>query len=734
MNEGSWRRAGPASGFGVGQEPLVALFADAGCDLVATDQPHGAAVASGWTDSEVEWAGGLEHLNTHGLCPDELFVRRVRFRPVDMNAIPADLRGFDFTWSSCALEHLGTLGAGADFVMAPMECLRPGGVAVHTTEYLVASNDETVEAGGTVFYRRRDIEALADRLRRAGHAIDVDFTLGATPEDLHVDVPPYTDVHLRTRLGDYETTSLALVITKGSGRRRGRAAHAAGPQVGAMGTDGQGLTLTGSTEATVHYDRAVDHLVRFQIEVVEAQASARAADPRCAMAGVFGAYLSLMSTEAASVADARDALAGIAGDAGDLAPREQAHLAAAGQWVAGDMAGAGAILADVSLRWPRDLLALFVGHQIDFFTGDAVSLRDRIGRALWAWTPDDPRFGFVQGMYAFGLEECNLYGLSEDVAQGAVATNPDDVWGIHAMVHTYEMQGRIAEGVAFMRDRERTGPRGTSSTSTTRGTTRSTCFRGATWPGALAIYDRVLHHDGSEDVALELVDASSLLWRLHLEGEAVGDRWRSLAQAWGRQLTPGYYPFNDVHAAMAFIGAGDLERARELVADLEAVVEKGDRETTGWVMTSTVGLPVCRSLVAFGNGDYARVIDELWPVRTRLHEFGGSHAQRDAVERTLLEAAIRAKRSEVARALGERAPRREGMRAPTRGRRAPRCWPPRATSPGPRRPPSGPECSPTRSWPLDSGPWRGRRAQGAGGATWCSRRPFSRLWMPFVFS
>jgi len=203
-------------GFGVGQEPLVALFAAEGCDLVATDQPHEAAVASGWTASEVEWAGGLDQLNTHGLCPDEEFGRRVRFRPVDMNAIPEDLRGFDFTWSSCALEHLGTLGAGADFVVASMECLRPGGVAVHTTEYLVASNDETVEAGGTVFYRRRDIEALVDRLRRDGHGIDVDFTLGTTPEDLHVDVPPYTDVHLRTQLGGYVTTSLALVITKGS--------------------------------------------------------------------------------------------------------------------------------------------------------------------------------------------------------------------------------------------------------------------------------------------------------------------------------------------------------------------------------------------------------------------------------------------------------------------------------------------------------------------------------------
>jgi hypothetical protein len=206
-------------GFGVGQEPLVALFAAEGCDLVATDQPHDAALASGWTTSQVEWAGGLDQLNTHGLCPGEEFGRRVRFRPVDMNSIPADLRGFDFTWSSCALEHLGSLAAGADFVVAQMECLEPGGVAVHTTEYLVSSSGETVEAGGTVFYRRRDIEALVDRLHRAGHEIDVDFSLGTTPEDLHVDVPPYTDVHLRTRLGSYETTSLALVITKGSGRR-----------------------------------------------------------------------------------------------------------------------------------------------------------------------------------------------------------------------------------------------------------------------------------------------------------------------------------------------------------------------------------------------------------------------------------------------------------------------------------------------------------------------------------
>ena len=140
-----------------------------------------------------------------------------------MNSIPADLTGFDFAWSSCALEHLGTLAAGMDFVVAQMACLQPGGVAVHTTEYLVSSNDTTVEAGGTVFYRRRDIESLVQRLQRAGHDVDMDYSLGSTPDDVHVDVPPYTDVHLRTELAGHVTTSLALIVTKGADARAARA-------------------------------------------------------------------------------------------------------------------------------------------------------------------------------------------------------------------------------------------------------------------------------------------------------------------------------------------------------------------------------------------------------------------------------------------------------------------------------------------------------------------------------
>lgn len=207
-------------GFGVGREPLVALFARMGCDIMATDLHPDLARAAGWTDSGQEYSGGLVGLNDAGLCPGAEFERRVRFRHVDMNHLPGDLRDFDFTWSSCAFEHLGTLEAGAEFVVHQMDCVAPGGVAVHTTELNVSSDEQTVEAGATVLYRRRDILALVERLRGLGYVIECDLTGGDTPADRHVDAPPYSDTHLRTVLGDHVTTSVALVIGKPTASHR----------------------------------------------------------------------------------------------------------------------------------------------------------------------------------------------------------------------------------------------------------------------------------------------------------------------------------------------------------------------------------------------------------------------------------------------------------------------------------------------------------------------------------
>src|SRR5215472_11210999 len=111
-----------------------------------------------------------------------------------------------------------------------------------------------------------------------------------------------------------------------------------------MSADARGLGLTGSAEAVTWYDRAIDHLIRFQSEVVDSAAASVAADPGCVMAKLFCAYLALMSTEESATVGAIEAVDGLRAGADDLLPRERAHLAAAETWIAGDMAGAGSLL------------------------------------------------------------------------------------------------------------------------------------------------------------------------------------------------------------------------------------------------------------------------------------------------------------------------------------------------------------------------------------------------------
>lgn len=202
-------------GFAVGREPLVAFFASKGVSILASDLDVERASTAGWVGSN-EHAASLEILNERNICPPQLFRDKVRFQEVDMNSFdPKELGLFDFVWSSCAFEHLGSLEHGMRYVENAMECLKPGGLAVHTTEFNVGSNDHTHSEGGTVIYRRRDIEELVKRLRRTGHQVKVRFNLGDQPADYNVDVPPYThETHLKLHLMGHTTTSIGLVVRR----------------------------------------------------------------------------------------------------------------------------------------------------------------------------------------------------------------------------------------------------------------------------------------------------------------------------------------------------------------------------------------------------------------------------------------------------------------------------------------------------------------------------------------
>jgi hypothetical protein len=202
-------------GYAVGREPLVAFFASRGVSILASDLDVERASTAGWVNSK-EHAASLEMLNERNICPPDLFADKVQFQEIDMNNFSSDNLGqFDFVWSSCAFEHLGSLDLGLKYVENAMNCVKSKGIAVHTTEFNVGSNDETHLEGGTVIYRRRDIDELVRRLRLAGHKVKVKYNFGDQPADYNVDVPPYThDVHLKLHLMGHTTTSIGLVIRK----------------------------------------------------------------------------------------------------------------------------------------------------------------------------------------------------------------------------------------------------------------------------------------------------------------------------------------------------------------------------------------------------------------------------------------------------------------------------------------------------------------------------------------
>lgn len=163
----------------------------------------------------------------------------------------------------------------------------------------------------------------------------------------------------------------------------------------------------------------------------------------------------------------------------------------------------------------------------------------------------------------------------------------------------------------------------------------------------LALYDGPIYGPRST-MALNMVDASALLWRLHLGGVDVGDRWRPLAANWAPQASAGNYAFNDVHAMMAFVGAGMWGAADDVLkAQHEAMA--ADDDNAGF--TRDVGHPVCLAIRAFGEGNFAETVRLLRPVRAISGRFGGSHAQRDVIDLTLVEASIRSGETHLAQAL-----------------------------------------------------------------------------------
>ena len=320
------------------------------------------------------------------------------------------------------------------------------------------------------------------------------------------------------------------------------------------------------------------------------------------------------------------------------------HALAARAWLDGDHALAveryGAIIVD----FPRDILALAVAHTLDFRLGLRHMLRDRVAQVLPEWNPATPGYASVLAMYAFGLEENGQYRRAEKMARRALEIDPRHPAAMHVIVHVMEMQGRGREGLEFLAANE-------SAWIDTSFAVHLAWHRALFYldsedaPSALAVYDTQIARSRAMS---ELADASALLWRLQLRNVDVGERWSHLADLWERQEFAAARPFYIAHAMMAFAATGRVAPARRIFDKLRHA------ETSGALAShpeQSLVVPLCEALFAFARGDYATSVRRLEAVRHVMHECGGSHAQCDLLQLTFVEAALRANRANLARAL-----------------------------------------------------------------------------------
>lgn len=420
--------------------------------------------------------------------------------------------------------------------------------------------------------------------------------------------------------------------------------------------DSLGNHYSGATvDSLGHYEHGVSLLQCYIGDPVSTADAALADAPEMIMAHVLRAWLLLLGTEAPALAAARTSWAIAAKLPAN--EREQGHLVAIQHLLEGRWRQAARTLEDVSIAHPRDALALIAGHQLDFFTGQSRMLRDRIARALPAWHERLPGYHSLLGMHAFGLEECGDYSRAETAGRRAVDLEARDGWAQHAVAHVFEMSGRKRDGIAWMR----ANPDAWS---------RDSFFAVHNWwhlavfhldlgevDAVLELYDESVYGKRS-GIVLEMIDAAALLWRLELRGVEVGDRWAALADGWEPHAASGNYAFNDVHASMAFLRA---DRTAALATLLEAQDAAMARDDDNALFTRQVGNPMTRALIDFHKGNYSEAAHVIRQIRNDAAFFGGSHAQRDLLDLTLLEAARRGGDTRLCTALAaERAAARPG--------------------------------------------------------------------------
>ena len=413
-------------------------------------------------------------------------------------------------------------------------------------------------------------------------------------------------------------------------------------------TDRYGLALsTASPAAARHYQDGMDWLLSYGPGADQAFASAIAADEGFALAHAGAALFAMFQGDGASATASVERARRLVGG---TTRREQQHVAALAAIAGGESARGLGLIEEHVKEFPRDaLLVNQAGSTIGLGgRADREALRVGFIEALAPAYGDD---WWYQSALGFTYHEVGRYADSRRLSERSLAQYRGNANASHNIAHvcyeTVDHEGGIAMLSGWLDDYDRRAPFH-CHLAWHLALFELQCGRPER---SLAIYERDIA--SSSNARLSMIDGSALLWRFELYDYQKGPLpWRPLADLAARVTRPGFI-FGDVHAALAYASVGDERALSALIAGLEALHAKGHP------IAGTVALPLVRGVAAYAAGDFAGALALMESVDGEIHRVGGSHAQWELFEETMVVCQLRLGRlDEAGRLLGRRLGRR----------------------------------------------------------------------------
>ncbi len=434
-----------------------------------------------------------------------------------------------------------------------------------------------------------------------------------------------------------------------------------------MRHDGHGLSITTTSDAAAAaFDDVVMGYLKYRADTPERLQRLLLADPDFAMAHCLQGYFAMLAYRQDAVALAARA-ACTAHDLGAHAtPREQTHIAALSAWITGDLDGALAAWEAILAQHPRDVLAFRLAHFTNFWLGRPQDMAASVERIFRHWSAALPGFASVLACRCFALEECGNFLAAEPVGRQAIELDPGDLWAAHAVAHVMEMQGRRAEGVAWLDTLAPNWEGGNNLQHHLWWHCALFQLERGNSPAVLELYDGRFRNLQSPliraqpDVYIDVQNAASMLFRLQRLGVDVGGRWDELADRAEARIGDCLSAFTLPHWMMALTATGRDDAALRMLAGMrDFVASASETRSTIAPIVRDHALPVSDAVRAHAQGRHGDAVALMRPALGGMYRLGGSHAQQDVLEQLFLDAALKAdSRDDIAMILERVAGRR----------------------------------------------------------------------------